>query len=174
MLVLIQRIHSSLTQGTRMPGEEKDHFIRARLVQLMSFCNQTLHMSASLSIIFTPVSSRSCCNVTVIEPRLSNSSEQIVINLNNTSPMNTSLKLLNNHMHSIELINYSSYNRTLTRTNIIQLPVTLSLCQFDLPPFEILITNISKGKATSPHLHITDGLRRNMSIESVPLHSNES
>ena len=146
MLVLIQRLHSSLTQGTRRTGKENDRFIRARLVQFMSLCNQTLPMSASLSIIFTPVSSRSCCNVTVIEPRLSNSSEQIVINLNNTSPINTSLKLLNHHMQAIELINYSSYNRTLTRSDIIQLPVTFSLCRFDLPPFEILITNISKGR----------------------------
>ena len=36
-------------------------------------------------------------------------------------------------------------NRTYIKTDIIDLPITFSLCQFNIQSFEILITNISKG-----------------------------
>jgi hypothetical protein len=49
-------------------------------------------------------------------------------------------------MQSIELVHYSLFNRTYIKSDIIDLPLIFSLCQFNLQTFEILITNISKGK----------------------------
>ncbi len=114
----------------------------------MSFCNQTINMSSPLSIIFTPtsLSYSSCCNITLIKPSLSKSSEQIIINIINLSERMSSFHIFNKKMQSIELINYSLFNRTYIKTDIMNLPLTFSLCQFNIQTFEILITNISKGK----------------------------
>lgn len=120
------------------------------LAQFLSFCNKTITMSSSpLSIIFTPTSlssSSSCCNITLIKPSLSKSSEQIIINLINFSQIIPSFHIFNKQMQLIELIHYSLFNRTYIKTDIIELPLTFSLCQFNIQTFEILITNISKGK----------------------------
>lgn len=56
-----------------------------------------------------------------------------------------SFHIFNKQMQSIELINYSLFNRTYYHTNIIDLPLTFSLCQFSIQPFEILVTNVSKS-----------------------------
>lgn len=48
-------------------------------------------------------------------------------------------------MELINFLNYQSSNRTYLKSDIINLPITFSLCQYDIQPFEILITNISKG-----------------------------
>jgi hypothetical protein len=109
----------------------------------MSFCNQTINLSSPLSITFTPsnLSDTSCCNITLIKP---SSSEQVIININ-MSQIIPSFHIFNKQMQSIELRNYSLFNRTYFHTNIIDLPLIFSLCQFNIQPFEILITNISKG-----------------------------
>ncbi len=108
-------------------------------------------MSSPLSIIFTPtsLSSSSCCNITLIKPSLSKSSEQIIINLINLSEIIPSFRIFNKKMQLIKLVNYSLFNRTYIRSDIIDLPITFSLCQFNIQTFEILITNISKGKTKS-------------------------
>lgn len=113
----------------------------------MSFCNQTMNMSSPLSIIFTPPSSSfsSCCNMTFIQPTLNNFSEQILINLRNLSERIPSLQIFNQHHQSIEFLNYSYLNRIFIQTNVLDLPLTFSLCQFNIQPFEIFISNISKG-----------------------------
>jgi hypothetical protein len=49
-------------------------------------------------------------------------------------------------MELIKLYSYSSLNRNYLKSDILYLPVTFVLCQFNIPSFEILITNISKGK----------------------------
>jgi hypothetical protein len=49
-------------------------------------------------------------------------------------------------MQSIELMNYTLFNRTYMKSDIIDLPLVFSLCQFNIQSFEILMTNISKGK----------------------------
>jgi hypothetical protein len=111
------------------------------LAQFMSFCNQKLNLSSSLSLIYQPAGYSSCCNVT-----LSDSSEQITINILNMSITNPSLKIYNKQMELIKLYSYSSLNRNYLKSDILYLPVTFVLCQFNIPSFEILITNISKGK----------------------------
>ena len=128
----------------RFEKRNKEDFYFVTLAQLMSFCNQTLQISSSLSMIFTPSSYSSCCNVTLVRAS-SNLSEYILINVNQMFSNHSSLKIFDNHMQSVELIKYSSLNRTLMKTDVIHLPVLLNLCQFNLPPFEILITNLSKG-----------------------------
>ncbi|CAF0763624.1 unnamed protein product [Rotaria sp. Silwood1] len=134
LLVLIQNICSSSKQ-----------------VQFMSFCNQTINISYPLSILFTPtsLSYTTCCNITLDKSYLSNSSEQIIININNMSEISSSFQIFNKQMQSIELFNYLLLNRTFIKTDIINLPLILSLCQFNIQSFEILITNISKGPCIS-------------------------
>ncbi|CAF0773190.1 unnamed protein product [Adineta steineri] len=117
----------------------------------MSFCNQTINMSSPLSLIFTPTPSlsySSCCNFTLIKPSLFSSSEHVIINMN-MSQIIPSFHIFNKQMQSIELMNYSLFDRTYFRTNIIELPLIFSLCQFNIPSFEILITNISKSPCLS-------------------------
>lgn len=114
----------------------------------MSFCNKTITMTSPLSIIFTPTSSSSstCCNITLNKPSLSKSSEQIIINLINLTQIIPSFHIFNKQTKLIDLVHYSLFNRTYIKTDIIDLPLTFSLCQFNIQTFEILITNISKGK----------------------------
>ncbi|UJR35266.1 hypothetical protein I4U23_028030 [Adineta vaga] len=129
-LALIQTIYSNSIQA-----------------QWMSFCNQTINMSSPLSLIFTPssLSNLSCCNLTLIKPT---STEQILVNMNITHII-PSFHIFNKQLQSIDLIRYSLFNRTYFRSNILDLPLTFSLCQFNIQPFEILISNISKGPCFS-------------------------
>ncbi|CAF1624595.1 unnamed protein product [Adineta ricciae] len=118
--------------------------------QWTSFCNQTINMSSPLSIIFTPSSlaNLSCCNLTLIKPSTINSSEQILINMNITQII-PSFRIFNKQFQTIDLINYSLFNHTYFRSNILDLPLTFSLCQFNIQPFEMTITNITKGPCFS-------------------------
>jgi len=143
----------------------------------MSFCNQTIDMSSPLSIIFTPnsLSYSSCCNITLIKPSLSKSSEQIIINIINLSERISSFHIFNQKMQSIEFVNYSLFNRTYIKTDIIDLPLTFSLCQFNIQTFEILITNISKGKTKSIYFYYKKNLsNRSMYIKSISLFNKQS
>jgi hypothetical protein len=126
--------------------------------QFMSFCNQTINISSPLSIIFTPtsLSSSSCCNITLIKPSIKTLSEQIIINIINISQIIPSFRIFNKQKQLIGLVNYSLFNRTLIKTNIIDLPLTVSLCQFNLQTFEILITNITKGSCLSNQYRCQD------------------
>jgi hypothetical protein len=81
----------------------------------------------------------------LIKPSIKTLSEQIIINIINISQIIPSFRIFNKQKQLIGLVNYSLFNRTLIKTNIIDLPLTLSLCQFNLQTFEILITNITKG-----------------------------
>lgn len=148
LLVLPQSISLSSKQG-KTHNEKKIYPILffSCLVQFMSFCNQAINISTPLSIIFTPnsLSSSTCCNITLDKSSLSNTLEQIIININNMSDIVPALKIFNKQMQSIDLINYSVLNRTYVKTDIIDLPVTFSLCQLNIQTFEMLITNISKG-----------------------------
>jgi hypothetical protein len=151
LLVLIQSIYSNATQGKQTKQKkEKKMFVLFYVAQFLSFCNQTLNMSSSssLSIIFSnsPSSYSSCCNITLVKPSLSDISEQITINILNMSTINSSLKIVDKQMDIIKFYNYVSSNRIYLKSDIIHLPITFSLCQFNnIPSFEILITNISKG-----------------------------
>ncbi len=108
----------------------------------MYSCNQTLNMSSSsLSIIYTPSTYLSCCNITLS----SDSSEQIMINIFNLSMINPTLKIYNKQFEIIKFYNSSSSDRTYFKTDVLNLPIIFSLCQFNITSFEILITNISKG-----------------------------
>lgn len=110
----------------------------------MSFCNQTLNNS-SFSLVFTPSSSRlsTCCNFTIIS---TSRTEQMTINLLNLSTIVPTLKFFDSHMKTITFENYTSASNRLTwKSSLIQYPLIISLCQFDLPPFEILISNLSRG-----------------------------
>lgn len=111
----------------------------------MSFCNQTLPISSSLSIIFAPLSYSSCCNITLQQTSTNISNNHVIVNVNGTFPANMPLKIYNSNMESIDFIKYSASNRTLIKTDILRLPMVLSLCQFNLPSFEVFIHNISKG-----------------------------
>ena len=114
----------------------------------MSFCNQTLNVS-SLSLVFTPSSSRlsTCCNFTIIP---TSRSEQMTINLLNLSTISPSLKLFDAQMKLITFENYTSASNRLTwKSSLVQHPLSVSLCQFDLPPFEILLSTLSRGKSMS-------------------------
>ena len=122
------------------------------LAQFMSFCNQRLNVSSSLSIIFTPLSYSACCNVT-LQHASTNTSENIIVNINNASTRTIPLKIYNSNMESIDLIKYSALNRTLIQTNVLRLPIVLSLCQFDMPVFEIFINNISSGNIKRAIIH---------------------
>ncbi|CAF3769196.1 unnamed protein product [Rotaria sp. Silwood1] len=114
--------------------------------QFMSFCNQPLTLSSSLSITYKPLSYSTCCNITVVKSRsLSDSSEYITINILDMSQMHPSLKIYNKQTELIKFYNYLSSNRTYLKSDIVNLPIIFSLCQFDIQPFQILITNISKG-----------------------------
>jgi hypothetical protein len=113
----------------------------------MLLCNQTLNMlSSDASIIYTPSSSSypSCCNITLA----SDSSDQIIINIFNLSTINSWLKISNKQFDMIKLNNYFSLNRTYLKSDMINLPISFSLCQFNMPSFEIVITNLSKGNLT--------------------------
>ncbi|UJR10580.1 hypothetical protein I4U23_014779 [Adineta vaga] len=132
ILVLIQNVYSSPPQ-----------------VQFITKCGQTLNFSSSsLSILYTPTSSLSCCNITLAQS-LSDSSEQITINILNMSIKNPSLKTLNKQFDLITFSTYTTSNRTYLKSDILNLPITFSLCQFTKQSFEILITNISKGPCQS-------------------------
>lgn len=61
------------------------------------------------------------------------------------TPIHPSFTIYNKQMELINFLNYQSSNRTYLKSDIINLPITFSLCQYDIQPFEILITNISKG-----------------------------
>jgi hypothetical protein len=61
-------------------------------------------------------------------------------------PVNSSLKIQDQHTQSIALIDYSSSSRLVFKTEITRLPVTFSLCQFNIPAFEIFVSTISKGR----------------------------
>jgi len=116
--------------------------------QFMSFCNQTLKNS-SLSLVFTPSSSHlsTCCNLTIIS---TSRTEQMTINLLNLSTIVPTLKFFDSQMKTITFDNYtSSSNRLTWKSSLIQYPLIVSLCQLDLPPFEILISNLSRGPCQS-------------------------
>ena len=159
LLVLIKNINSNSIQSNVKISQQQQNYRSSSsflfcLDQFLSFCNKTMNMSSPLSIIFTPnsLSYSSCCNITLIKPSKSSfssssSSEQIIINIMNLSEIiPSSFNIFNRQMKSIDLVNYSSFNRTFIKTDIIDLPLTFSLCQFNIQTFEILITNISKGK----------------------------
>lgn len=76
---------------------------------------------------------------------MSDSSEQITINILNMSTGHSPLQITNKQIERIKFYNYSSSNRTYLKSDILNLPITFSLCQFNIESFEILITNISKG-----------------------------
>ena len=141
--MFVQNIHSSLNQGNAVRVENTIDIFS--LVQLLSFCNQTLHMSSSLSIIFTPLPYSACCNVT-LAPTSSNASEQLTVNVHSTYSLESPVKLFDQQMQPMSWINYSTVNRTSLKSNLLRLPVTISLCQMNLPAFDILIANISKGE----------------------------
>ncbi|CAF1495201.1 unnamed protein product [Rotaria magnacalcarata] len=135
LLVLIQSIYSSSTQ-----------------IQFMSFCNQTMNMSSPISIIFTPNSLSSyttCCNITIDKLYLSNSLEQFIININDTFDLNSSVHVFNKNMQPLELDSYQLLNRKYRKTLMIDLPLTFSLCKFNIQAFEILISNFTKGPCTA-------------------------
>ncbi|CAF0760604.1 unnamed protein product [Rotaria sordida] len=120
--------------------------------QFTSFCNESLTLSSSsLSIIYNKPSSYStCCNITLVKsPSLSDSSEHIIINILNMSQMHPSLKIYDKQIELIKFSNYLSSNRTYLKSNILNLPIIFSLCQFDIQSFEILITNILKAPCKS-------------------------
>jgi hypothetical protein len=106
----------------------------------MSFCGQTLNLSPSLSILYKPSVYSSCCNITLSDP-----SKQITINILNMSIKNPPLQIFDKQMKLINLYSYAALNRNFFKTDILDLPITFVLCQFDIPSFEILVTNISKG-----------------------------
>lgn len=146
---LIQLIHSTSIPSTFHFNSRTIHRCFLLLAQLMSFCNQTINMTSPLSIIFTPTSSSlSCCNITLIKPTLTNLSEEILINIRNLSEIIPSFQIFNENHQSIDFLNYSFFNRIFIQSNIIPLPLTFSLCQFNIQRFEIFITNISKGEIT--------------------------
>jgi hypothetical protein len=119
------------------------------LAQLMSFCSQTFTVS-SLSMMFTPPQAySSCCNITFVKYPQSDSSEQFTINILNMSTMNPSLSMIDQQMKAIKFSNYSSSNRSYLKSDLVRLPVRLSLCSMNVPSFEILMTNLSKGKSTA-------------------------
>lgn len=79
--------------------------------------------STPLSIIYTPSKSdSSCCNVTV----MSDSYDQITLQLKNLPINDPALKISNKQYQSIR--------------DVMDLPILLSLCQFNLPTFELLLT----------------------------------
>ncbi|CAF1243138.1 unnamed protein product [Rotaria magnacalcarata] len=134
LLGLIQNINSNSSQA-----------------QFMSFCNQSLNLpSLSPSIVYQPSLYSSCCNITLVKLlSLSNSSEEVTVNILNMSQMHPSFQIYNKQRELIKFFNYLSSNRTYLKSDIINLPITFSLCQFDIQPFEILIVNISKGPCKS-------------------------
>ncbi|CAF1098368.1 unnamed protein product [Adineta steineri] len=114
--------------------------------QFISLCGQTYNLSSSsLSIIYTRSSYISCCNITVTKSALSDSSQRIIINILNMSMINSPLKISNKENDMIKFDNYVSSNRTYFKSDIVNLPITFSLCQYNIQPFEILITNITQG-----------------------------
>lgn len=128
LLAVLPRIQSSSSQA-----------------QFLSLCSQTLNLS-SLSMVFTPPESHSsCCNITFVKSLLSDSSEQITINILNMTRLSPSLRISTPPAEIIRFSNYVSSNRSYLKSDILRLPITFSLCQFNLPAFEILLTNISKG-----------------------------
>ena len=149
-LALIQTIYSNSISGKYENKEKKAKVCKidfSFLAQWTSFCNQTINMSSPLSIIFAPSSlaNLSCCNLTLIKPSAINSSEQILINMNITQII-PSFRIFNKQFQTIDLINYSLFNHTYFRSDILDLPLTFSLCQFNIQPFEMTITNITKGR----------------------------
>lgn len=154
LLVLIQNIHLTYSQG-KLHIFIKVFFIFSYCclflftAQFMSFCNKTLNMSSSsLSIQYTPSSYSSCCNITLM-PDLS---EQIIINIFNlstttTTTTNSILKISNKQSELIKLQNSISSNRTYLKSDTVNLPIIFSLCLFNIPSFEILIT--TKGNITN-------------------------
>jgi len=131
LFVVIQQIHSNAIQ-----------------TQLMSLCNQTVQFSSSLSLIFTPTSYSSCCNVT-IRRASSNLSELIFLNVNQMLANSSPLKIFDDQLKSVNLTTYSTWNRTLMKSDVLQLPIIFSLCRFDVSPFEIFLTKIFKGPCAS-------------------------
>ena len=121
-------------------------FCFSLLASFMSLCNQTFNIPPSdASIIYTPsTSSSSCCNITLV----SDSADQIMINIYNLSSINSSLKISNKQFEIIKFNNYLSSNRAHLKSDMIYLPITFSLCQSNLPSFEIVITNLTKGMST--------------------------
>ena len=69
-----------------------------------------------------------------------------MINIINSSQLIPALQIINKQKTSLDLFHYSIFNQTFIQTNITNLPLTFSLCQFNLSDFQILITNISKGQ----------------------------
>lgn len=110
----------------------------------MFLCNQTFNISPSdTSIIYTPSPYSSCCNITLV----SDSADQIMINIYNLSSINPSLKISNKQFEMIKFNNDYSSNGIYLKSDMINLPIIFSLCQFNLSSFEIVITNLSKGKS---------------------------
>lgn len=72
---------------------------------------------------------------------MSDLSEQIIINILNISTTNSVLKVFNKQNEMIKLQNYISLNRTYLKSDTINLPIQFSLCVFNIPSFEIVITN---------------------------------
>jgi hypothetical protein len=68
-----------------------------------------------------------------------------MINIFNLSIINPTLKIYNKQFEIIKFYNFSSSDRTYLKTDVLNLPIIFSLCQFNITSFEILITNISKG-----------------------------
>jgi hypothetical protein len=77
---------------------------------------------------------------------MSDLSEQITITIFNISTINSSLKIFNKQIEMIKLQNSSCSNRLCFKSDIVNLPIIFSLCQFNIPSFEISIINTSKGK----------------------------
>jgi hypothetical protein len=71
-------------------------------------------------------------------------SEQIIININ-LSKIDPFLKISNKQNDIIKFYNSLSSNRTYLKSDIVNLPIIFSLCQFNITLFEILLTNTSKG-----------------------------
>jgi len=72
--------------------------------------------------------------------------EQIMININ-VSKIDPFLKVYNKQNEIIKLHHSLLSNRTYLKSDIVNLPIIFSLCQFNISLFEILLTNnTSKGK----------------------------
>lgn len=110
----------------------------------MHFCNQTLNISSSsLLILYTPPVNSACCNLTV----KSDYSEQMMINIYNITMKDSPLKIANKQNELIKFTDFSSSNRIYWKSDSVSFPISLSLCQNELPTFEILINDPTKGSS---------------------------
>ena len=165
-------LHRRSKVGARVQAHT--HEFDSLVVQLLSVCGQTLNFSSSaLSLVYSPATRASCCVITLTRSS-SDSSEQVTINILNVTRANSPLTASTTQSKTIDFSDYATSTGAYLKSDIQNLPLTFNVCRFDAP-FEILITNISKGK---PHACRTtpssDSLRfRTVSSESVPLFDNE-